>query len=140
MIFSGQQRGDLRRAYFDAWRRHRAGELLSPLDAQIAQVIAEHPEYHAWFGSEANLAAEFPAGGGDNPFLHLGLHLAVRDQVTTDRPPGVRAACAVLATRHGQHQAEHRLMEELGRVLWDAQRASRAPDEQHYLDAIRRLR
>jgi hypothetical protein len=31
-------------------------------------------------------------------------------------------------------------MEELGRVLWDAQRASRAPDEQHYLDAVRRLR
>jgi hypothetical protein len=68
------------------------------------------------------------------------LHLALRDQVTTDRPPGLRAACTALATRHGQHPAEHRLMEVLARVLWDAQRAGRPPDEQQYLDEIRRLR
>jgi hypothetical protein len=140
MIYAGQQRTDLRRAYLDAWRRFRAGELLTPLDAQIAQVIAEHPEYHAWFESEQSLARDFDAAAGGNPFLHLGMHLALRDQVTTDRPPGLRAACAALAARHGQHAAEHRIMEVLGRVLWDAQRAGRAPDELEYLDEVRRLR
>ena len=140
MLFSGQQRSDLRRAYFEAWRRHRAGELLTPLDAQIAQVIAEHPEYQPRFESPGALEQEFDAAPGGNPFLHLGMHLAVRDQITTDRPSGMQAACAALAARHGQHEAEHRLMDVLGRVLWEAQRAGRAPDERQYLDEIRRLR
>jgi hypothetical protein len=140
MIHAGQQRTDLRRAYFEAWRRHRGGELLTPLDAQIARAIAEHPEHQPWFESEQALGRDFDAAASGNPFLHHGMHLALRDQVTTDRPPGIRAACVALAARHGQHEAEHRIMEVLGRVLWDAQQAGRPPDEQRYLDDVRRLR
>jgi hypothetical protein len=36
--------------------------------------------------------------------------------------------------------AEHRMMEALGRALWDAQRAGRLPDENAYLEELRRLR
>ena len=47
-VFADQSRESMRRAYFDAWRRSRAGAVLTPLEAQIARVIEEHPEYHAW--------------------------------------------------------------------------------------------
>jgi hypothetical protein len=36
-------------------------------------------------------------------------------------------------------EAEHRMMEALGRALWEAQRAARLPDEQAYLEDLRRL-
>ncbi len=142
-FFSGQSREELRRAYIDAWQRHRSGAVLTPLDAQIAAVIADHPEYHAWLeGGDAALAEDFgPERGATNPFLHLGMHLAIREQVATDRPPGIRGAA-----RFGSRsllgaalEAEHRMMEALGEALWEAQRSGRAPDEQAYLADIARL-
>jgi hypothetical protein len=140
-FFGGQSREELRRAYVDAWRRQRSGALLTPLDAQIANVVGEHPEYHAWLDSgEDALQADFqPAQGMSNPFLHMGMHLALRDQVATDRPAGIKALHASLAAKLGAaHAAEHEMMEALGRALWDAQRSGRPPDEQAYLEDIAR--
>jgi hypothetical protein len=78
-------------------------------------------------------------GAAENPFLHMGLHLAVRDQVSIDRPPGVRELHRLLQTRHGDlHRAEHALMEALGETLWLAQRSGRPPDVEHYLAQVRR--
>lgn len=115
---------------------------MEPLEAQIADVIALHPEYHSQLEDrDAALARDYsPEGGQSNPFLHMGLHLAVRDQIATDRPTGIRAAFQNLARRHGdEHEAEHAMIECLAQALWEAQRAGRPPDEQAYLERIRRL-
>jgi hypothetical protein len=64
----------------------------------------------------------------------------LREQVGTDRPTGIARVHAKLAARHGRMDAEHRMMESLGRALWDAQRAGRLPDENAYLEELRRLR
>ncbi|HKL76856.1 MAG TPA: DUF1841 family protein [Gammaproteobacteria bacterium] len=37
------------------------------------------------------------------------------------------------------HAAEHEMMECLGRSLWEAQRAGQEPDEQAYLECVRKL-
>jgi hypothetical protein len=77
-------------------------------------------------------------GGTENPFLHMGLHLAVRDQVSIDRPPGVRELHRLLQARYGDlHRAEHALMEALGETLWQAQRGGGPPDEGYYLALAR---
>jgi hypothetical protein len=139
-------RENLRRAYVTAWRKRQRGLPLEPLEAQVANVIAEHPEYHALFegravDEESVVAAEFPPEAGrENPFLHLGLHLAIREQVATDRPPGIAAIHAALARRLGTpHTAEHAMLEALGETLWSAQRAGTAPDEEAYLTRLRAL-
>ncbi|MBV8854075.1 MAG: DUF1841 family protein, partial [Sinobacteraceae bacterium] len=90
-LFAGQNREQLRRMYVDAWRKFSAQQQLQPLEAQIAAVIAEHPEYLPLLQSERDvLGLDFaPEGGQQNPFLHMGLHLAIREQVATDRPPGI---------------------------------------------------
>jgi hypothetical protein len=81
-----------------------------------------------------------PEQGQSNPFLHMGMHLAIREQAGTDRPPGIRAIHAALAQRLGDpHEAEHRMIECLGEALWNAQRAGTAPDEAAYVAALRRL-
>src|SRR5919201_2864589 len=91
LMFAGQSREQLRRMYSEAWRKLNARLPLEPLEAQIADVIAEHPEHVPFLGSgEEALAAEFtPETGRENPFLHMGLHLAIRDQIATDRPSGI---------------------------------------------------
>ncbi|MBK1672043.1 hypothetical protein CKO35_01765 [Ectothiorhodospira shaposhnikovii] len=132
-------REQLRRMYCEAWRKCRAGESLQPLERQIARVVQDHPEYQSMLEApEAAMAAEFfPEQGAVNPFLHMGMHLAIRDQVATDRPPGVRAAFERLASRLDPLEAEHVMMECLGQALWEAQRRGGAPDEVAYLECLR---
>lgn len=139
-LFHQQSRSELREAYVSAWRKSRAGAPLTPLEVQIARVIAEHPEYHALLEApDALLEAEFfPEGGAQNPFLHLGLHLAIREQVSTDRPAGIAGIHARLSAELGsEHAAEHRMLEILGEVLWQAQRSGTAPDEAAYLERLK---
>jgi hypothetical protein len=141
-FFDNQSRDQLRRVYIEAWRKRRAGLPTEPLEAQVADVIAQHPEYHAVLeGADDTLARDYtPEGRQSNPFLHMGLHLAARDQIATDRPAGIRKAFQTVAARLGsEHEAEHRIIECLAEAMWEAQRSGRPPDEQAYLAAVLRL-
>lgn len=139
MIF-GQDRRELRQMYGDAWRKAQAGRPLSPLESQIVAVIEDHPEYVQDILDEDLDRTYTPEAGRTNPFLHLGLHLAVRDQVATDRPPGIRETFGRLAARVGDRlEAEHRAIDCLAETLWEAQRANVAPDEQAYLEKLKNL-
>jgi Domain of unknown function (DUF1841) len=140
-FFAGQNRDQMRRMYLEAWRKFSSKAPLEPLEAQLAAVIAEHPEYVTWLeaGDQA-LGAEFtPEGGQQNPFLHMGLHLAIREQVATNRPAGIAEVHQKLCARIGVHEAEHAMLEPLAETLWDAQRQGRMPDEQVYLERLRKL-
>jgi hypothetical protein len=125
----------------EAWRKHRAGLPMEPLERIIASVIAHHPEYQP--GLESGRLAErdyLPGGGESNPFLHMGLHIALQEQIATDRPGGVLAVYHALAASSGDvHEAEHRMMECLAAVLWQAQRDGVMPDESVYLEGLRGL-
>lgn len=141
MMFADSSRDQLRRRYVTAWQRRREGLPLEPLDAQIADVIELHPEYQALLQDPQALEAAFTVEQGrTNPFLHMGLHLGLREQIATRRPPGIEQVHARLASRLGDaHEAEHRMIEVLAEALWEAQRAGRAPDEASYLERLRRL-
>ncbi len=138
MIF-GQDRDELRRMYADAWQKHCDKSPMSPLEAQIAQVVEEHPEYHEAVGSD--LAKDFAVEGGEtNPYLHMGLHLSIREQVDTDRPGGIAAIFRRLADKTGDGlTAEHRMIDCLAETLWESQRDQSPPDEQRYLERLRQL-
>jgi len=139
MIF-GQDRQQLRQMYIDAWRKAQAGQPLSPLDAQIAAVVEQHPEYHDVLKEDSPDETYTPQGGQTNPFLHMGLHLAIREQVATDRPAGIAAIHRSLCERSGDlHQAEHRMIDCLAESLWEAQKRNQPPDENVYLERLQRL-
>ena len=90
VIFAGQSRDQLRETYRAAWRKYKQQHTLSPLDKQVVAVISEHPEYHVIVESAAaDLANYSPRSGQLNPWLHMGLHLAIREQVATNRPPAL---------------------------------------------------
>jgi hypothetical protein len=141
-FYDNQSREQLRRVYVEAWRKRRENVPMEPLEMQVADIIALHPEYQAELERpEEALDRDYtPEGGRSNPFLHMGLHLAVRDQVATDRPPGMRHAFEQIVARAGSaHDAEHLVIECLAEAMWEAQRAGRPPDETLYLERVRAL-
>ena len=136
-----QDRETLRKTFAEAWNRYKAGLPLEPQQDLVGKVVALHPEYQPLLENQEAIEADYDGSDGQtNPFLHMSLHIAVREQLGLDRPPGVRAAFdGLLARLQDPHKVEHEMIECLAAELWQAQRDARAPDEQAYLTALGRL-
>ena len=133
-------REQVRRFFCEAWRKHRERQILEGAEVTAADLIEQHPEYHALLENpEAAVEQEFtPDNGQMNPFLHLSLHLAIADQVSIDQPPGIRAIYDALRLRLDVHEAEHVILESLGETLWRSQRDGKPMDAVYYLESLRR--
>jgi hypothetical protein len=138
-----QNRDEIRRTFCTVWKKHQDGSPLDALEILIRDVIVEHPEYHGVLDdSDSALSHEYrPVMGQTNPFLHMGMHISLREQLATDRPAGIRRIYQTQLARSGDaHAVEHQMMECLGQALRDAQRAGTLPDEQTYWNCLRHLR
>lgn len=136
-----QSRDEVRQVYLGVWHKVQQNLMLEPMEALIAEVIEIHPEYHALLAAGEDIKQEefSPEQGQTNPFLHMGMHIALREQAGADRPAGIRTIHRKLVSKQGAHEAEHAMMECLGQTLWNAQRNNQLPDETAYLDCLRKL-
>ena len=139
MIF-GQDRNELRRMYADAWRKRTEEQALTPLEAQIAAVIEEHPEYSAGTGRRSRQGLH-GSGWRDQP---VPAHGSAPRNSRTESPPTAPRASGLcfddLAARLGDaHDAEHRMIDCLAEAIWTAQREQPPPDELQYLESLRKL-
>jgi len=133
---------DVRRFFCEAFRKQRANEILSPIEAMAADWISQHPEYHDVLSDvEAALARDYSVDSGQaNPFLHLSMHLSIDEQISIDQPRGIRDAATALTLRlDSAHEAQHKIMECLGEMIWNAQRSGQPPDGDAYIDSVQRL-
>ena len=141
MTLQPTDRADSRRLFFEVWRKQQAGTPLSALETIVADIIRLHPEYQPLLGGDPGKTLDhdwLPEGGETNPFLHMGLHIAIREQLSIDRPPGVKMAFQELLRKHGNaHAAEHIMLECLAETLWRGQREGRLPDESAYLNCLK---
>ncbi len=138
-IFFSNNRQDLRQMYLDAWQKYTDKNILTPLEAQITDIIEQHPEYQKLL-SEKHIDNDYlPDVGDTNPFLHMSLHLAIREQVNTNRPAGINNIYQQLCKQFSAHDVEHKMFEILAETLWQAQRDNKAPDENQYLKQQQQL-
>ena len=135
----GQDRSQLRHLFFAAWHKYQASQPLDPLEQLIVSIVQQHPEYHALLKDEtANLDKDYtPEMGQTNPFLHMALHIAIQEQLATQRPDGI-TACHQELLRSGKdaHEVEHQMMECLTEMIWQSQRQGTLPDEAAYLQCL----
>jgi hypothetical protein len=130
-------REQVRQFFTDAWRRHKTGGVLTPLEIMAVDWVVQHPEYHADLENPNAADADYPVEQGrTNPFLHLSMHLAISEQLSIDQPPGIKAAHQQLLATHDAHQAAHEIMECLGQVVWESQRLGSAFSNEAYLELI----
>ena len=133
-------RDQSRQFFIDTWAKFQRHDVLSPLEEKTAAIIAHHPEYHRVLQNpESFVTTDWrPEAGDVNPFLHLGFHLAIQEQLDIDQPIGIRAIHAQLAAKHDdEHEAIHEILECLGETLWQSQRTGQALDGTLYLQLLR---
>jgi hypothetical protein len=136
-------REQVRRFFFDAWRKYRDGAPLEGMETVAIEIALLHPEYHAVLDAPDRFVDRdyTPEGGQTNPFLHMSLHMAAAEQIGIDQPAGIRAEFERIAAARGdRHEALHAVLECLGEVVWRAQRDRTAPDGEAYLECLRRAR
>jgi hypothetical protein len=141
MIY-GQDRNQLRRIWFEAWQNHQNKETLIPLHQELINIIKLHPEYHLMLDNPDNyLGKEYlPEFGETNPFLHMSMHQGIHEQLSSDRPNGIREVYTKLCKKIGDaHETEHAMMEGFAETLWQAQRTGTLPDENKYLERIKKM-
>jgi len=135
-------REQARQFFFDSWRKYREQQALSGLESIALELMQQHPEYHALFDHPEHYAERdyLPEMGETNPFLHLSLHLAIREQLPIDQPRGIAAHYWRLLGKTGNaHDAEHLIMDCLGEMIWQAQRRGAAPDAAIYFECLEKF-
>ncbi len=132
---------DVRRFFCTTYAKNKAGSALTAMETIASEWLLEHPEYHADLADvDAALLTMYDVEAGrSNPFLHLSMHLSISEQCSIDQPRGIRQAVELLAAkRNSLHDAHHEVMECLGTMMWESQRAGRPPDGAAYIDAVQR--
>lgn len=138
-MFYGDTIEDTRAVFFSSWEKYKQKKLLTPLEEEVVQVILAHPEYHLILEQKekAQQHTYYPELGETNPFLHMGLHLGIREQIATNRPEGIQVVYNALIKKVGDPmRVEHLMMEQLAECLWLAQKNNQPPDEHYYLHAL----
>ena len=135
----GNDRDDMRQFYCDCWKKEIDKEPLEPLEAQIVEIIKEHSEYHALLEAPelAKSREYFPEMNETNPFLHMRMHLSIREQLSLNRPVGINELLSGFILQFGDHEAEHEIMDCLAEVIWQSQQNGSMPNDQRYLACLK---
>jgi len=139
----GNNREEIRGFILACWnKREQSLFTLSALEQHVIKALNLHPEYQRLLESgEDALHQDFPnSADTGNPFFHLGLHITLYEQLQSDRPTGIRSLYQKLQhTAADEHETEHKLLRCLEQSLWEAQAHNSMPDEQRYLDCVRKI-
>lgn len=132
---------DVRRFFCQVFTKAREGKPLEAIETLASAWIAEHPEFHADLSDMDAALRDMGqvVEGRTNPFLHLSMHLSISEQCSIDQPRGIRQAVELLTHRRNSlHDAHHAVMDCLGQMIWESQRAGRAPDGDAYVGCVQR--
>jgi hypothetical protein len=134
MLYS-QDRTKQRQFLAKSWQKFSNNEPLEPLESLLASIIQIHPEYH---GLINNVGSDyFPEQGEVNPFLHINLHLALRDQVSINQPTGIKEAYDTLLEKlKDEHAVEHLMMDCIAEMIFSSQKNNTPLDHQAYFKCI----
>ena len=134
-------RDQVRQLFFDTWRKYRQREILSGMEDMALEIILLHPEYQVILNDADRYRDKdyLPEMGDTNPFLHMSMHIAIKEQLSIDQPVGIRDRFERLLKKAGsEHEAMHQIMECLAEMIWQAQRRQSAPDAEIYFDCLDR--
>lgn len=134
-----QDREAYRQAFLRAWQKYLKKQPLEPYEKQIAEVILLHPHYHVFLESdETSIKQDFSLT--ENPFIHMSLHLALKDQMKMNQPLGIQAIYQSLLLKWVHpHEVEHCMMRLLVELLWEMQQSGVPAREEVYLAKLRAL-
>ena len=86
-----QNRAESRAFFYNVWKKQKSRLSLDPLEVIIFDVISTHPEYHCYLDDEKSIYQNNSSAENAeiNPFLHMGMHIALKEQINSNKPVGI---------------------------------------------------
>ncbi len=140
-MFNTLSATDLRQSFADVFANRHKTNVLDADEKRILDTVLMHPEYHELLSSpDLAEAMDLSNPNSHNPFLHMGLHIAIQEQISVNLPTGIRPIYDSLCIKYGDvHDAEHAMIERLAEQLWQLQYDQKPFDEPAYMEALRAL-
>ncbi|MEC7030231.1 MAG: DUF1841 family protein [Pseudomonadota bacterium] len=125
-----------RTVFIDTWHRFQQGAKLSDFEMRLAGVMQHYPNYT----ERLHLLQEGgePGKYSDNPFLLMGAHFEVGEQIAQDRPGGVRAVYQRLVGLHGEVGAQLLMRDVLIDLLSESYSKGEVPDYSLYIIRLKK--
>ncbi len=134
-MFYTQDRTQQRQFLANAWQKFLDKKVLDPLEDQLTQVIEIHPEYHPLVNDVES--DYFPEQGDVNPFLHINLHLSLREQLSINQPAGIQEYYQkILNKTQDPHETEHKMMDCIAEMIFSSQKNNTPMDHQAYIRCL----
>ena len=133
-----QDRSEQRKFLSTAWQKFLNKQILDPLEDQLTKVIEIHPEYHTLI---QNIESDyFPEQGEVNPFLHINLHLSLREQLSINQPHGIQEIYQkILGKTQDAHKTEHLMMDCIAEMIFSSQKNNIPMDHQAYIECLKSI-
>jgi hypothetical protein len=133
-----QNRSEQRKFLASAWQKFLDKKILNPLEYQLIQVIKIHPEYHQLI---SNIESDFfPEQGEVNPFLHINLHLSLKEQVSINQPHGIKNIYQkILRVSVDEHTAEHKMMDCIAQMIFSSQKNQTPMNHKNYIKCLKSI-
>lgn len=129
-------RDTYRQTFANTWQKHLKGTTLDAVESELLAVILLHPEYHSLFDSAQKEKQEFIPE--ENPYIHMSLHMAIREQIRMDKPLGTKEIYNNLQKiKQNPHEVEHIMMTVMAKLLWESQQSGVMPNDDTYLCKLR---
>jgi len=82
----------------------------------------------------------FPEQGEVNPFLHINLHLSLREQLSINQPHGIQEIYKkILGKTRDTHKTEHLMMDCIAEMIFSAQKNNTPMDHQAYVECLKSI-
>lgn len=132
-------RNAYRQTFSNAWQKYLKKLPLETLEMELVEIILLHPEYQSFLENTAQIEnQEFALE--ENPFLHMSLHIAIREQIKTNRPAGIKTIYQRLLLQYpNPHDVEHHMIQCLAQLLWQGQQMGEMPKDEVYLEMLKQL-
>ena len=107
-------RNQARQLFFDTWYKYGRHEPLSGMETIALEVILQHTEYHPILEDYDQFIDKdyLPEFGETNPFLHMSMHMAIKEQLSINQPVGIQERYRNLVVKLGdEHAAIHNVMD-----------------------------
>jgi len=125
----------------DTWEMAMAGAELEGEDATMAEVLKQHPEYFdLWEQVDTLPPGEEVLRDGVNPFVHVGIHQTVENQIANHNPPQTAETLeALMRAGYTRHEAVHAIGAIVSDEIFAILKDNRPFNETSYAKALRAL-
>jgi len=121
----------------EVWRKVKEKKDLSKEDEKLAKILLEHKEYHEIWES-ASLKVE--GKDGENPYLHVYLHLAIENQIAEENPRQLtRYISRKVSQGEDRHTVIHEVISVFSEYLFDALRYRKPFDRLSYIQKLSQM-